>query len=378
MGVIRRRLAVSGAFGAAGIGLGAWGACLPLIKLGLELSDGELGFALLCFALGAMVVMPVIGRLAAGIGGGLLCLASSIGFALALAATAHAPDLPLLAACIFVMGVCFGALDVAMNLLAASVERGAGTPIMASFHAAYSVGLLAGALISGGLFSLDFGARGTLFASAGLILAIFALATPVTLRIAFAEEAGGSGAPRRQLLRDPMVLALGGLAFLAFFVEGAMADWSAIYVVQQVGLDSGGGALAFSLFAAAMAAGRMGGGRIERALGPVATLGLSAILAMIGLCAAAVFPVGFVVMPAFALVGFGIANIIPVVFSAAGRRGGARATRIFPIVVGIGYVGVMVGPPVIGAVAEHFSLRGSLLALALALVVAVLARRQVA
>lgn len=378
MGVIYRRIAVSGAFGAAGIGLGAWGACLPLIKRGLTLSDGELGAALLCFALGALAVMPVIGRLAARAGGGLLCLASSCGFALALMVTAQTPSLSLLAACIFVMGVCFGALDVAMNLLAAAVERGAKAPIMASFHAAYSIGVLAGAVISGALFGIGFGAKGTLLVAGSLIIGIFALATPVMLRIALAEEAGGSGAPRRQLLRDPMVLALGGLAFLAFFVEGAMADWSAIYVVQQVGLDSGGGALAFSLFAAAMAAGRMGGGRIERALGPVATLGLSAILATTGLCAAAAFPLGFVVMPAFALVGFGIANIIPVVFSAAGRRGGDRATRIFPIVVGIGYVGVMIGPPVIGAVAEHFSLRGSLLALALALVVVLLSRRQVA
>ncbi|MCW0182091.1 MAG: MFS transporter [Zavarzinia sp.] len=378
MGVIYRRLAVSGAFGAAGIGLGAWGACLPLIKRGLTLSDGELGAALLCFALGALAVMPVIGRLAARVGGGLLCLVSSCGFALALMVAAQTPSLSLLAACIFVMGVCFGALDVAMNLLAAAVERGAKAPIMASFHAAYSIGVLSGAVISGALFGVGFGAKGTLLVAGSLIIGIFALATPVMLRIALAEEGGGSGRPRRQLLRDPMVLALGGLAFLAFFVEGAMADWSAIYVVQQVGLDSGGGALAFSLFAAAMAAGRMGGGRIERALGPVATLGLSAILAMTGLCAAAAFPLGFVVMPAFALVGFGIANIIPVVFSAAGRRGGDRATRIFPIVVGIGYVGVMIGPPVIGAVAEHFTLRGSLLALALALVVVVLSRRQVA
>lgn len=378
MGVIYRRFAVSGAFGAAGIGLGAWGACLPLIKRGLTLSDGELGAALLCFALGALAVMPVIGRLAARAGGGLLCLVSSCGFALALMVTAQTPSLLLLAACIFVMGVCFGALDVAMNLLAAAVERGAKAPIMASFHAAYSIGVLAGAVISGGLFGVGFGAKGTLLVAGSLILGIFALATPVMLRIALAEEGGGSGGPRRQLLRDPMVLALGGLAFLAFFVEGAMADWSAIYVVQQVGLDSGGGALAFSLFAAAMAAGRMGGGRIERALGPVATLGFSAILAATGLCAAAAFPLGFVVMPAFALVGFGIANIIPVVFSAAGRRGGDRATRIFPIVVGIGYVGVMIGPPVIGAVAEHFTLRGSLLALALALMVVLLSRRQVA
>lgn len=378
MGVITRRLAVSGAFGAAGIGLGAWGACLPLIKQGLGLSDGELGSALLCFALGAMLVMPVIGRLAVRVGGGLLSLIGGGGFALALMATAHAPGLVALAACVLLMGLCFGALDVAMNLLAAAVERAAQAPIMASFHAAYSIGLLAGAILSGVLFGAGLGAVGTLFVAGALIVAIFALAGLAMLSIAIAGEGGGSGAPRRQLLRDPVVLAMGAFAFLAFFVEGAMADWSAIYVVQQVGLDSGGGALAFSLFAAAMAAGRIGGGRLERALGPVATLGLSAILAMVGLGAAAAFPLDFVVMPAFVLVGFGIANIIPVVFSAAGRQGGDRATRIFPAVVGIGYVGVMVGPPVIGGLAEHFSLRGSLVALALALAVVLVFRRRVA
>ncbi|PWR21460.1 MFS transporter [Zavarzinia aquatilis] len=378
MVVNTRRLAVSAAFGAAGIGLGAWGACLPLIKQGLALSDGELGSALLCFALGAMLVMPVIGRLAVRVGGGLLGLVGGCGFALALMATAQAPGLAVLAACILLMGLCFGALDVAMNLLAAAVERAAQVPIMASFHAAYSIGLLGGAILSGALFGAGFGAAGTLFVACALIFAIFAIAGLAMRPIAIVGEGGGSGAPRRQLLRDPVVLAMGGLAFLAFFVEGAMADWAAIYVVQQVGLDSGGGAVAFSLFAAAMAVGRIGGGRLQRALGPVATIGLSAILAILGLGAAAAFPAAFVVLPAFALVGFGIANIIPVVFSAAGRQGGDRATRIFPAVVGIGYVGVMVGPPVIGAIAEHFTLRGSLFVLVLALSVVLLFRRRVA
>lgn len=377
-GVSLRRASVSGLFLAAGIGLGTWGACLPLIKRGLALSDGELGSALLCFAVGAMVVMPFIGRLAQHGHAGHLGAGGGVGFGLVLLALPHAPSLPLLAFGIFLMGVTFGVMDVSMNLLGTVVERIRRRPVMASFHAAYSIGLLGAAMMSGGLFALGLGARGTLLVAALLIIAL-AIGGTVWLRRLSAPEAERAPAQSwRALIRDPVALGMGALAFLGFFAEGAMSDWTAVYVVQQVGLGEEAGAAAFSLFAGAMALARMIGGQLDRALGPVRTLTLSAGLAILGFVAAAAFPVGPVVLPAFALVGFGIANIVPVIFSATGRRGGERAASIFPFVVGIGYAGIMIGPPVIGAVAEHFSLRGGLLVLVLGLAVIIVFRQQVA
>ncbi|UFN47261.1 MFS transporter [Roseomonas sp. OT10] len=358
------RLATSLVFLVAGLGFGGWAVNIPLLKAGLGLTDATLGVALLGVAGGAILAMPLAGHLAGKVGAARLILLCGLGFAAVMAALPHAPTLWAFVPLVTLLGMGFGSVDVAMNTHAALIERHWGAAIMSSFHAAFSLGGLAGAALGGALLAAGADAAlclGVLAAlsAVGLLLAVPFLGHPTPPPGEAAEAGHGF------VLPDRAMLGLGILALLAFFTEGAVADWSALYLIGN-GASDAAAAGGFAAFSLAMTLGRLTGDAVVRRLGGERALRWGGTLAAAGLLLALAVPRLEAGMTGLALVGLGLSNAAPVLFTAAGRAGGATPGRGVAAVATLGYAGMLAGPPLIGFLAQGASLRVALLLLALA------------
>lgn len=368
----RLRAATGAVFLVAGLGIGAWAACLPSLKRAFALSDAELGLALFGFAAGAMLTMPFVGRVVMRLGSAPLSIAAAGGFALFLGLAPQAPDLLWLTLVVAAAGACFGTLDVAMNTHATLVERAWGRMIMSSFHALFSIGNLAGAGLAGFALAHGLEAAQGLPIAAAVVAALLLLAAPflgLGRAAAEPEEESATPARRRFALPGRPLLVLGGLAFLSFLAEGAITDWSAVYAATVVGTAESTAALAYGVFATTMTLGRVVGDRIAGRIGAIATVRSGAALVALSLVLALAVPSTVPMLVAFALAGFGIANLIPVLFAVAGRTGGGRPGINVSTVAAMGYAGMLLGPPLIGLVAEAAGLRTGLGVVVLAVVV---------
>jgi predicted MFS family arabinose efflux permease len=366
------RLAVSAVFLAAGTGIGAWAACLPALSAQASLDKRELGIVLLCFALGAIAAMMSMGKVLAKHGTSLACVVCAALFGAVLVAVPYATGMAMLSVLVLVGGAAFGALDVAMNTEASAIERQSENPVMSSFHAVFSVGSLAGAGLSAQLLATggDFATCLTAAGAAVIVLGVLAWmrhSSAANLRLAPdappLATIGLSSAQKRHLWL------VGGLAFLALLTEGALMDWSAIYLVGTIGASESAGAFGFALFAGMMAFGRAIGDVATRIAGPERLLRFGAASVAAGLAAMLLFSSVTAVYVALAVCGLGISNVVPAVFSAAGRIGGDAAAVAMSRVTTLGYAGLLVGPPFIGFLAEATTLSASLWAVVSAAVV---------
>lgn len=353
------RVGTSLVFLASGSGIGAWAAGVPSLKLRLSLSDSELGLALLAFAGGAIVAMPSAGWLGVRFGSHRVAVAAAAVFAAALTLPGLAGSLPVLVASALLLGMGNGVLDVSMNAHATAVERAWGSPIMSSFHAAFSLGGLTGAAAGGLLLGRGLAAPGVLALAAAfiglLVLVSVALgAGPAVGRAEPGEASVTFAWPSRAQL------GIGLLAFLTLLIEGAMADWSGVFLATVAGASVAAASGGYAAFSVAMLACRALGDRIVAWFGPVRVVQVGALVAGAGLTLA--LGVG---RPAagslgFAMVGLGVANMIPVLFSAAGRsRTVAPAVGVASAAT-VGYAGFLLGPPAIGLAADLVGLRWAL------------------
>jgi MFS family permease len=349
------RLAVLAIFFLSGFGFGNWAVRIPAVQERLGLGEGLLGLALLGMAVGSLVSMPLAGGLISRLGSRRVVGATALAYSLMLPLLAVAPNLALLVASLALVGAATGSLDVSMNAQAVAVEKGLGHPIMSSFHAAFSLGGLAGAAAGGTVAAAGIGVAPHLTAVAGFSLVAFVFAYRLMLPAGVDRGEGGEPAFARP------TRALAGLGIISFCVllgEGAMADWSAVYLSGTLGTGPGLAAAGFAAFSATMVAGRLlgdgliarfGRAALVRAGGAVSAVGLGVSLA--------------VAHPAAALVGFGCAGlgfsiVFPAALSAAGRA--ESAGPAIAAVATAGYFGFLVGPPSIGFVAEAVGLGGAL------------------
>jgi MFS family permease len=367
----RARTAVAAVFLLNGILFGSWAARIPAIRDRLALSDGELGVALAFLPIGAIVAMPLAGALAARAGSR---RATRAAFALTCVTTgvvALAPSLPALALLALVFGIGMGSLDVSMNVHGVTVERRYGRPILSGFHAAFSLGGLAG------------GALGALAAGAGLdVRAHLAIVAGVSAAIGLTWSRrflpGSADAAERSepmFARPPRRLwALGALAFACLLIEGASADWSGVYIKDELGTGPAVAALGFTAFSVTMTLGRLvGDGLVERA-GSVRLVRLGGLVAAVGFGAALLLSAPAAALVGFACLGAGMSSVVPIVFRAAGQVPGMASGVSLSAVSSIGYLGFVIGPPAIGGIAELVGLPGALAVLvALAAAVAALA-----
>jgi MFS family permease len=356
------RGAVTGVFALNGVLFGAWASRIPAVRDRLALSDGELGLALGAVALGAMLAMPVAGALAARTGSRRATRGALVLACLATGVVALAPSLPVLCALTLFLGIAMGSLDVTMNLHGLTVERRYERPILAGFHAAFSLGGLAG----GGIGAWAAAAEVDVRAQLAFVAALSAVAGIAWSRrfLPAAEDA----VPRAEpiLARPPRRLyVLGALAFACLLIEGASADWSALYLVSELGTSAAVGAVGFAAFSLAMAAGRLLGDALVARFGAVAVVRGGGALAGggFGLALLAGHPAAGIL--GFACLGAGMASIVPIVFRAAGSVGGMTAGVALAAVSTTGYVGFLVGPPAIGGLSELIGLQTALALLVL-------------
>ena len=357
-GLRRARLAVVTIFFLNGVALASWFVRIPAIQGRLDLGEGLLGVALLGAAVGALVSMPLAGALASRFGSRRVVGTTALLLPLSIVLPALAPGLLSLVPAVAVLGAANGALDVSMNSQAVAVEKGYGRPIMASFHAAFSFGGLAGASIGGLVASAGVEPLPHLAVAAALCAAAAAVAYRALLP-ASADAAADEGAPAFARPTRAL-LGLGVISFCVLLGEGAMSDWSAVYLDGTLGTGPGFAAAGYAAFSLAMAFGRLLGDGLAEHIGPVRLVQACGALAAFGLGVAL-----FVGQPAFALLGFacagaGFSVVFPAALSAAGRTEGMAAGPALAAVSTAGYTGFLVGPPTIGFVAELIGLGGAL------------------
>jgi MFS family permease len=353
-------------FLALGISVGAWAAALPGLKLSLDLSDRDLSLALLAVSVGSVMATLAAGALAPRIGTGRSTTGASLALAVAMALPAFAGTLWTLVALSLVFGVANGFLDVSMNGHASEVERRWGTAIMSSFHGAFSLGGLTGAALGGVIAGAGFGPVGQLTIPAALVATL-------VIGAALGLGPGSRSEPHEAGLAWPVRAAWGlcAVALFCLMVEGAMADWSAVYLATVVKVSQGAAASGYAAFSIAMTIGRLTGDRIVRRFGARPVVIGGGGIAAIGLATSVLFAAFVPATAGFLLVGLGLSNIAPTVFSAAGRFGRTPAAGM-AMVVSVGYIGFISGPPLIGAVASLTDLRfaiGCLVAVAVGVVV---------
>lgn len=355
----RPHVAVAAAFLIHSTVSGTWAPRLPALKGSLALSDGELGTALVGLALGLLVGTRLAGAPVDRFGSR---PAMRVGFPL-LAATLVLPGLAdsgaTLFAALFVVGVGSGALDVAMNAQGIEVERRLGRPILSGLHGLWSIGLGLGAALAALAAALDadplehFAVVATLLVVASLVVLRGLLAAQRPERATDAEP----HVPVRWTL--PVVL-LGVIAFCSFAAEGAASDWSAVYMTQELGSSEALGALAFFAFAVTMAAARFAADPLRGRLGGTALVRGGSLLAAAGLGLGLAVHEPAAGIAGFALLGLGLAAVVPIAFSAAGDLEPRATGRLVGRVATLGYVGTVAGPVMIGWLAEATSLRVAL------------------
>jgi MFS family permease len=354
----RARLSVAGVFLVHAAVAGTLAPRIPAIKSNLDLSDGALGAALTGFAAGLFAGTRAAAWLVDRFGSRRVVRTGLPLLALALVGPGLAGDLAGLTVALAILGLASGLLDVAMNAQAVEVERGYARPILSGLHGMWSLGLLVTSVVAAGVAAAGVGVR-TAFAAAAVVLVPVAIVVPLGLlprgepatRSRVLERAGRTRLP-------VAVLALGAIGFCSFLGEGAAADWSGVYARDTVGAGSGLAAFAFTAFAVGMVASRFSADRLAAASGPVAVVRAGGVLAGLGLAlgvAILAWPATFV---AFALLGLGLAPLVPIAFSAAGNLGGGA--RALGWVVTMSYLGSVLGPAAIGFVAHTVGLRTGL------------------
>jgi fucose permease len=378
--VRRGRWAVAAMFLANGFVMGAWAPQIQLLLPRHDISEFTLGLLILVLGLGAVGAMLFAGRLIHHFGARRVLRVFALSIVPVLPAVVLAPNLPVLAVMMAILGALIGCMDVSMNANAVEVERRLGRAIMSSSHGFWSLGGFFGGAL-GGLIIARWSAEAQALWCAGTAGLVVLAAMPFLL----GEEAAPApvvGAPKvRQALlpRDPAIWVLGILALFSMVPEGAVLDWAALYLGQELGADVARSGLAFAFFSGAMAIMRFAGDGVRNRFGAVQTLRWSGVLGAVGLMGGAVAPNEGVAIASFAVAGLGVANMVPIMFSAAGNHPGLSAGAGIAAVTMMGYSGILVAPSTIGFVAEHvgFRLTYGVLALLL-LVVAALATRTAA
>ena len=346
------RVAVAVGFMLSGIAFASWVVRIPDVQERLALSEGVLGLVLLAVAMGGLVVMPLSGLLVARFGSRSVARAAALVLAGSVVLPPRVPGVVSLSLALLVVGAATSVLSVALNTQAAALERRVRRPVMAGLHALYSVGGLIGATAGGLAAGAGVGAGSHLLAAAVVVASVTLLVSPGLLG---RHVEGGVGGPALARPDRPLLL-MGLIAFCVLFGEGAVADWSAVYLRDAVGAGPGFAAAGYAAYSLMMASGRFVGDALAVRLGPSWLVRLGAATATVGMLLALGGWSPALSVAGFAAVGAGLSTIYPSVLAAAGRVRGVPPASSIAVVSSMGYLGLLAGPPLIGFVAEATTL----------------------
>jgi MFS family permease len=344
----KARIATRLNFLVCGIGLATWVPMVPLAKIRLQLNDASLGLILLCLGAGAITIMPFTGKLINKFGSRLIMLIAGLMIAATLPLLLLAGTGLALAISLYLFGMAIGAIDVSMNAHAVMIQERTGKYIMSSLHGLFSVGGLFGSLGLG--FFMELGLSPALaVASISSLLVIICISQYPHL-LPHSEEKSIEAATI--VIPKGKVLVLGLMCFVAFLAEGAILDWSAVYLQFHRNFTESTSGIGFAAFSVAMAVMRLSGDKLINRFNSQSVVFYGAIIAATGILGAILIPSGIATIAGFVLVGIGCANIVPVFFSKAGNMPGVSSGTAIAGMTTLGYIGQLAGPALLGFVAE--------------------------
>ncbi|WP_312197265.1 MFS transporter [Stutzerimonas chloritidismutans] len=348
----------------AGFGLSVWAPLVPYVRERIEMTDAVFGLLLLCIGVGSLTWMPLSGVLVSRWGIRPVQLCSVVLLALALAGMALTDSMLLLALALFCFGGSLGVIDVIMNIQAVLVETAVGRRLMSNFHGMYSLGAISGALMLTGLLTLGLAPEIGSFLMIGLIVA----ANLGLARGFLPNRAPGGGFA---FVRPTgVVLLVGLMCFVVYLAEGAVLDWSALYLTGEKGLEVAKGGLGYAAFALMVTIARFAGGPLVNALGTARVIAFGGLLAAFGIGLSLAAEHWAVALIGYGLCGLGCANVSPVLISSLSRQDGMPVQLAVTVATTIGFAGVLAGPAMMGVVA-HFGSLGMAFALLAVLLVGI-------
>jgi MFS family permease len=353
-----------------GILLGGWVTHIPLAKARLDAGLGMFGVALLSFAVGAVIAMPIAGAIINKLGSARVTWVAGLLFAAFLFGPSLAPDMLLFMLGGAMLGAAVGSMDVAMNAHGLAVEKALKKPVMSGLHGGFSVGAAIGTI--GGAWLLGVVGPVTQLVIISLVGMVGILLCS-RFYLPASVDKGLSGS--HFAWPTKATIGLGALCFLALMIEGSVADWAAILFQQRFAIEASIAAMAFGFYQAGMAISRFAGDWLRQRFGAVQMVFVSALLTAGGTLAAITLSNLTLALVAFAIAGIGIGNAAPVLFAGGGRLEPDAPGRGISAVTTMGYTGFLAGPPLIGLAAEATNLQWGLgLTVVAALIIAAFSR----
>jgi fucose permease len=359
------RTAVGIMFFLNGAAVATWASRIPAIQERLNLDTGPLGLALLSMSVGAMIAMSLAGALSSSIGSRPVIVWTMYLSCLALILPAFATNLVFLCLSVVILGIFLSSLDVAMNAHAVAVERNHGSSIMSAFHALFSIGGIFGAA-TGALLAWLKIAPEPHFTGMAIFLCVLGFIGQRWLLPAEADatHAKISNTVHLETLQvmfgSKFIFAVSVILFCCFLVEGAIGDWSGVYLRKTLLTSQGFAALGYAAYSVAMCIGRLTGDIIIHKCGRLNVVRFGSLIALVGLALVVGFEVPAFSLIGFSLIGLGVSNIVPIGFTAAGRSQDVEPGKAIATVSLMGYVGLLLGPPLIGFAAQIVTLRVAL------------------
>ena len=349
------RIATSIFFFIAGLTFSTWASRIPAIQAKLELSDAGLGAVLFALPAGLMTSLPVSGWLVSRFGSGPMVIVGSVFYPLILLLLASSTSVLQLVLSLFSFGIMGNLINIAMNTQAVGVETLYGRSVMASFHGLWSLAGFTGAVV------------GTFFVSRGLppiihfsiVSGLCVLLVILSYKFTLPHDIGHRQRQKAFVKPDKKILLLGMIAFCCLVNEGAMSDWSGVYFKNIVKAPPSLITLGYVAFTSTMALGRFLGDSLVTKFGVKRMLQISGSVITTGLLLAVIFPYLATATAGFFLVGFGVSSVVPIVYGLAGKSTTMSAGAALAAVSTIGFLGFLIGPPLIGFIAQAISLRWS-------------------
>lgn len=359
----KRRLALGSLFFLAGLCFASWASRIPDIQLKFQLSEAQLGTLLLGLPIGSLIALPAAGFLVHRFGSRIVILMSGVGYLVFLPLIGFSPSVWMLVPVVMIYGMIGNMMNISLNTQALGLEDEYGKSILASFHGLWSLAGFTGAGIGALMIYLNV-LPGFHYLFISVIVVIVLLLAQGFIRSDLQNGGGGGGLVLKK--PDGLLLRVGGIAFLGMMAEGCMFDWSGVYFKKVVQIEEGLVALGYVSFMGAMASGRFITDRIINKIGRLPLIRISGGLIFSGLIVSVLFPIPVVATIGFLLVGFGVAAIVPIAYSTAGRSKLYSPGVALAMVSTISFFGFLIGPPVIGYIAELSSLKTSFTLVALA------------